>query len=91
MNNFPTAEEVFAETNRNMECENLRQIKELKRQIRLAICDRKYSITGEGTLNEYVVDLLKKNNYNVTLSRQYNQSYWIISWDLGKKSLYKEN
>mgnify|MGYP007112773747 CR=1 FL=1 len=84
MNNFPAAEEAFAETNRYTGCEALRQIRELKRQIRLAVNDRKYAITGEGTLDEYVVHLLRKNNYKVILDSQYNQSYWIISWDLRK-------
>ena len=85
MNNFPTAEEAFAETNRNIEQGISHQLEELRSQIEQVIFDRKYSITGEGTLDKGLVYWLRKNNYKVTTGSQYNQSYWIISWDLGKK------
>ncbi len=81
MNNFPTAEEAFAETNRNIEQCISNKLEELRVQIEQAISDGKYSITGEGILDSNVVYWLGKNNYKVTLDSQYNQSYWIISWD----------
>ena len=91
MENFPTAEEAFAETNRNIEQGISQQLEELRTQIKQAIFDQEFAINGEGTFDTGVVYWLRKNNYRVTTGSQYNQSYWIISWDLGKKSLYKES
>lgn len=73
MENFPTAEEAFAETNRNIEHGVSQQLEELQAQIKQAISNQKFSINGEGMLNA-----------KVTAGSQYNQSYWIIGWDLSK-------
>lgn len=81
MKDFPTAEEAYIATNRNIEQCISNKLEELRVQIEQAISDGKYSITGEGTLDSNVVYWLGKNNYKVTLDSQYNQSYWIISWD----------
>ena len=81
MKDFPTAEEAYIATNRNIEQCISNKLEELHVQIEQAISDGKYSITGEGTLDSNVVYWLGKNNYKVTLDSQYNQSYWIISWD----------
>lgn len=79
MENFPTAEEAFAETNRNIKHCVSQQLEELQAQIKQAISNQKFSINGEGMLNNL---LTEKNNYKVTAGSQYNQSYWIIGWDL---------
>ena len=79
MENFPTAEEAFAETNRNLEHGVSQQLEELQAQIKQAISNQKFSINGEGMLNNL---LAEKNNYKVTAGSQYNQSYWISGWDL---------
>lgn len=84
MNNFPTAEEAFAETNRNIEQGISHQLEELRVQIKQAISNQEFFINGEGTLDTGVIYWLRKNNYNVTIGSQYNQSYWIIDWDLRK-------
>lgn len=55
MNNFPTAEEAFNETNRNIEQGISHQLEELRNQIDQAIFDQKYSITGEGILDKGVI------------------------------------
>lgn len=86
MNNFPTAEEAFAETNRNIEHGVSQQLEELQVQIKQAISNQEFFINGEGTLDTGVIYLLRKNNYKVTTSSQYNQSYWIIDWDLRKQN-----
>lgn len=82
MENFPTAEEAFAETNRNIEHGVSQQLEELQAQIKQAISNQKFSINGEDMLNARVIYWLRKNNYKVTAGSQYNQSYWIIGWDL---------
>lgn len=84
MNNFPTAEEAFDETNRNIEQGVSQQLQKLRTQIKQAIYDQEFSINGEGTLDTGVIYWLRKNNYNVTTGSHYNQSYWIIDWDLSK-------
>lgn len=86
MENFPTAEEAFAETNRNIEQSVSQQLQKLRTQIKQAISNQKFSINGEGTLDTEVIYLLRKNNYKVTTCSQYNQSYWIIDWDLKKRN-----
>lgn len=85
MENFPTAEEAFAETNRNIEHGISQQLEELQAQIKQAISNQKFFINGEGTLDTGVIYWLKKNNYKVTTGSQYSQSYWIIDWDLRKQ------
>lgn len=85
MENFPTAEEAFIETNRNIEYGVSQQLKKLQAQIKQAIFNQEFSINGEGTLDTGVIYWLKKNNYKVTTGSQYNQSYWIIDWDLRKQ------
>ena len=85
MENFPTAEEAFAETNRNIEHGVSQQLEELQAQIKQAISNQKFFINGEGTLDTGVIYWLKKNNYKVTTGSQYSQSYWIIDWDLRKQ------
>lgn len=86
MENFPTAEEAFAETNRNIKQGVLQQLEELQAQIKQAISNYEFFINGEGTLDTEVIYLLRKNNYKVTTGSQYNQSYWIIDWDLKKRN-----
>lgn len=86
MENFPTAEEAFAETNRNIEHGVSQQLEELQAQIKQAISDQKFFINGEGMLDARVIYWLRKNNYKVTAGSQYNQSYWIIDWDLRKQN-----
>lgn len=86
MNNFPTAEEAFDETNRNIEQGVSQQLQKLRTQIKQAISDQEFFINGEGTLDTEVIYLLRKNNYKVTTGSQYNQSYWIIDWDLKKRN-----
>lgn len=78
MENFPTAEEAFIETNRNIEYGASQQLEKLQAQIKQVISNQKFSINGEG------IYWLRKNNYKVTAGSQYNQSYWIIGWDLSK-------
>jgi len=85
MDGFPTAAEAYTATNKNIEDGISRKLKELYTQIKQAIFNGKYSITGEGTLDQNVIYWLRKNNYKVTLDSQYNQSYWIVSWDLRKE------
>lgn len=85
MENFPTAEEAFAETYRNIEHGVSQQIEKLQAQIKQAISDQKFFVNGEGTLDKGTVYWLRKNNYQVTTGSQYNQSYWIIGWDLSKE------
>lgn len=72
MENFPTAEEAFAETNRNIEHSVLQQLEELQVQIKQAISNQKFSINGEGMLDARVIYWLRKNNY--------------IDWDLSKQN-----
>lgn len=84
MNNFPTAEEAFDETNRNIEQGVSQQLEELQAQIKQAISNQKFYINGEDMLDTGVIYWLRKNNYKVTTGSQYNQSYWIIDWDLKK-------
>lgn len=86
MENFPTAEEAFAETNRNIEHGISQQLEELQAQIKQAISNQKFYINGEGMLDARVIYWLRKNNYKVTTGSQYNQSYWIIDWDLRKQN-----
>ena len=86
MNNFPTAEEAFDETNRNIEHGVSQQLEELQAQIKQAISNQKFFINGEGMLDTGVICWLRKNNYKVTTGSQYNQSYWIIDWDLKKRN-----
>ena len=86
MENLPTAEEAFAETNRNIEYGVSQQLEELQAQIKQAISNQEFFINGEGTLDTGVIYLLRKNNYKVTTGSQYNQSYWIIDWDLRKQN-----
>lgn len=86
MENFPTAEEAFAETNRNIEHGVSQQLEELQAQIKQAISNQKFYINGEGMLDTGVIYWLRKNNYKVTTGSQYNQSYWIIDWDLRKQN-----
>lgn len=86
MENFPTAEEAFAETNRNIEHGVSQQLEELQAQIKQAISNQKFFINGEGMLDARVIYWLRKNNYKVTAGSQYNRSYWIIDWDLSKRN-----
>lgn len=86
MENFPTAEEAFIETNRNIEYGVSQQLQKLRTQIKQAIYDQKFSINGEGMLDTGVIYWLRKNNYKVTTGSQYNQLYWIIDWDLSKET-----
>lgn len=86
MENFPTAEEAFIETNRNIEYSVSHQLQKLRTQIKQAISEQEFFINGEGTLDTEVIYLLRKNNYKVTTGSQYNQSYWIIDWDLKKRN-----
>lgn len=83
MENFPTAEEAFTETNRSIEQGVSQQLEELRTQIKQAIYDQEFSINGEDTLD---TGGLRKNNYKVTTDSQYNQPYWIIGWDLSKET-----
>lgn len=86
MENFSTAEEAFAETNRNIEHGVSQQLEELQAQIKQAISNQKFFINGEGMLDARVIYWLRKNNYKVTAGSQYNRSYWIIDWDLSKRN-----
>lgn len=76
----PFAHEANKMTNENIERDCARQLIGISTEIRNAVTDGKFSISGDGPLKPEIRKKLEELGYKVEIGTQHNESYYSISW-----------
>lgn len=75
------ADEANAKTLNSIKERAVAELSKLEEQINKAIADGKFSISNDGCLRWETKQKLEELGYKVKTGNQYNQLYYIISWD----------
>ncbi len=78
---IPTASEANTRTNEAVNNYLSRQLEGISQDIEAAIAVGKFSINGNGSLDILVKRKLEELGYKVKTGHQYNEPYYIISWE----------
>ena len=75
------AHEAKRKTLENIEECTTKELSKIEKQINEAVANGKFSISNSGSLQPESMRRLEEGGYKVTIKSQYNESYYVISWE----------